>query len=69
MDHTNGQHDLIWKNLEYLVSKSDIDLTVITGDWTSDADNLPATETLIEVMERCSKPGQSFSATTIRRVN
>ena len=56
VDHTNGQHDLIWKNLEYLVSKSDIDLTVITGDWTSDADNLPATETLIEVMERCSKP-------------
>lgn len=55
-DHTNEQHDLIWKNLERTVAKSDADLTIVTGDWTSDADNLPATEKLIEVMEGCKKP-------------
>lgn len=56
VDHTNEQHDAIWGNLEALVSESDIDLTVVTGDWTSDEDNQTATEKLIEVMEGCGKP-------------
>lgn len=56
VDHTNNQHDLIWKNLKNNVMKSDVDLTVITGDWTSAEDNLPVTEKLIEIMDGCKKP-------------
>lgn len=56
VDHTNQQHDVIWARLERIVKENDQDLTVITGDWTSDEENLPATEKLIEIMERCAKP-------------
>ena len=56
IDRSNTQHELIWKNLKQLVSSNDIDLTVVTGDWTSDKDNRPAAERLVEVMESCKKP-------------
>lgn len=56
VDHTNNQHEKIWENLEKLVMSQDIDLTVVTGDWTSDVENREATERLISVMEGCGKP-------------
>lgn len=56
VDHTNEQHDRIWKNLDALLQNNDFDLAVVTGDWTSDEENIPPTEKLIEVMDACGKP-------------
>lgn len=56
VDRTNNRHEKIWHNLEALVRGQDIDLTVITGDWTSDENNSETTQKLISVMERCEKP-------------
>lgn len=56
VDYTNKQHDKIWDNLEKLLLHNEFDLAVVTGDWTSDTENVPATEKLISVMDSCGKP-------------
>lgn len=56
VDYTNEQHDKIWENLSTLLRENEFDLAVVTGDWTSDEENIPPTEKLIEVMDACGKP-------------